>query len=140
MEDSLCYFKYLFIKKIILVGQLKPILCFQDSLGGLEVQTLDGNQWAKAPPIEDTIVVNIGDLLQFWSGGRYRATSHRVIVDGQNCKEARYSIAAFIHPNHDTPIKPFHDHVIRGSQQKKSALEHIKQRFSETYLNWIQSQ
>ena len=103
----------------------------------MEVQTLDGNQWAKAPPIEDTIVVNIGDLLQFWSGGRYRATSHRVIVDGQNCKEARYSIAAFIHPNHDTPIKPFNvnENNVLESPVKKSALEHIKQRFSETYLS-----
>ena len=103
----------------------------------MEVQTLDGNQWAKAPPIEDTIVVNIGDLLQFWSGGRYRATSHRVIVDGQNCKEARYSIAAFIHPNHDTSIKPFNfnDYEIDDSQEDKSALEHIKQRFSDTYLS-----
>ena len=48
---------------------------FQDSLGGLEIQSQE--KWVKAPPIEGTIVVNIGDLLQFWSGGKYKATPHR---------------------------------------------------------------
>ena len=39
--------------------------------GGLEIQTTDG-KWIPATPIPNTIVVNIGDLLAFWSGGRYR--------------------------------------------------------------------
>ena len=86
---------------------MKVTYVLQDSLGGLEVQTLDGGtQWTQAPPIEGSIVVNIGDLLQFWSAGKYRATPHRVVVDSTTSQNSRYSIAMFVHPNHDTLIKP----------------------------------
>jgi len=122
-------------------------LLFQDSLGGLEVQTLDGSQWTPMPPLEGTIVVNIGDLLQFWSGGQFRATPHRVIVDQQTFNQSRYSMAIFIHPNHHTAIKPLNSKALCNTKSNtemltehqqdnntKSAWEHIKQRFSQTYL------
>ena len=103
-------------------------------MGGLEVETLhSGSMWAKAPPIEGSIVVNIGDLLQFWSGGKYRATPHRVIVDGETCNQGRYSIAVFIHPNHDTDIRPFGKSMMEN-QPKRTAKDHINKRFAETYL------
>ena len=56
------------------------------------MQTLDGSQWTPMPPLEGTIVVNIGDLLQFWSGGQFRATPHRVIVDQQTFNQSRLGI------------------------------------------------
>ena len=53
----------------------------------------------------------------------------------------RYSIAIFIHPNHETAIKPLNQTICQekknGSDQhqdNKCAWEHIKQRFTETYL------
>ncbi|MEM9105290.1 MAG: 2-oxoglutarate and iron-dependent oxygenase domain-containing protein [Pseudomonadota bacterium] len=53
------------------------VLC-QDSVGGLQVETLDG-EWIAAPPIAGTLVVNVGDLLSRWTNGLYRSTPHRVI-------------------------------------------------------------
>ncbi|MGI9334247.1 MAG: isopenicillin N synthase family dioxygenase, partial [Gammaproteobacteria bacterium] len=53
------------------------VLC-QDDIGGLELQLLDGD-WVAVPPIPGTFVVNVGDLLERWSNGRYRSTPHRVI-------------------------------------------------------------
>jgi isopenicillin N synthase-like dioxygenase len=75
-------------------------ILWQDENGGLEVQTKSG-EWVGAPPIEGSFVVNIGDILQYWSNGRYSSTRHRVInrygVD-------RYSIPYFVNPGAEVVI------------------------------------
>jgi isopenicillin N synthase-like dioxygenase len=53
-------------------------LLLQDDLGGLQVQTLDG-EWLDAPPLPGTFVINIGEMLEIVSGGYMRATVHRVV-------------------------------------------------------------
>ena len=77
-------------------------LLLQDQSGGLQVCTRDG-VWIEAPPIEGTLVCNIGDLLQRWSNDRFSSTVHRVI---NRAKGARYSIPVFFDPNTDTVIDP----------------------------------
>jgi isopenicillin N synthase-like dioxygenase len=49
----------------------------QDEVGGLEVRNRH-NQWIAAPPIAGTYVMNVGDILQRWSNGRFASTPHRV--------------------------------------------------------------
>ncbi|KAF2743588.1 Clavaminate synthase-like protein [Sporormia fimetaria CBS 119925] len=44
------------------------------------------------------ILVNIGDLLSFWTNGLLRSTVHRVAFDGAAGNEERYSMAYFCHP------------------------------------------
>ena len=51
-------------------------LLAQDASGGLQVKS--GDQWLDAPPIEGTLVCNIGDMLDRLTGGWYRSTPHRV--------------------------------------------------------------
>jgi len=53
------------------------VLC-QDNNGGLQVKDING-EWIHAPPIEDTLVVNVGDLLSRWTAGAYKSTPHRVV-------------------------------------------------------------
>jgi isopenicillin N synthase-like dioxygenase len=51
-------------------------LLLQDDNGGLQVHTPTG--WIEAPPLPDTFVCNIGDMLERLTGGWYRSTPHRV--------------------------------------------------------------
>ena len=104
-------------------------------MGGLEVQGLDGS-WIEAKPMKGTIVVNIGDLLQFWSDNRYRATPHRVKATQETSLTSRYSIALFVHPNHDVDISPIKNKKEENGGETMTmvtASQHVKKRFRETY-------
>lgn len=79
-------------------------LLFQDNIGGLEVCTANGT-WISAPPIPDTVVINIGDLMQRWTNNVFCSTKHRVrIPQDERSKQSRYSIALFCHPNDNTEV------------------------------------
>ncbi|KAE9374141.1 Clavaminate synthase-like protein [Stipitochalara longipes BDJ] len=52
-------------------------LLWQDMTGGLQVLNRDG-QWIKATPVEETIVVNIGDFMMRLCNDMYKSTVHRV--------------------------------------------------------------
>ena len=73
----------------------------QDDLGGLQVKSRSG--WVSAPPIPNTFVCNIGDMLDRLTGGRYRSTPHRVL---NVARRARMSFPLFFDPNFEAAIKP----------------------------------
>ncbi|MFC7882600.1 isopenicillin N synthase family dioxygenase [Streptomyces sp. NPDC057376] len=74
----------------------------QDSVGGLQVRNRDGD-WVSAPPVEGTFIINIGDLVQTLTNGRYSSTVHRVVnISGAE----RYSIPFFIDADYDAVVKP----------------------------------
>ena len=75
-------------------------ILWQDANGGLEVRSKSG-EWVGAPPLENSFVVNIGDILQYWSNGRYASTQHRVI--NRNGAD-RYSIPYFVNPGANATI------------------------------------
>ena len=56
-----------------------------------------------ATPIEDTIVVNAGDLLARWANDTIKSTKHRVVEPPTQADvhPTRYSIAYFCNPNFD---------------------------------------
>jgi isopenicillin N synthase-like dioxygenase len=79
-----------------------------------------GTEDDAAPPI----LVNIGDLLSYWTNGLLRSTVHRVVfpgpgkgtVDGETDAEPRYSIAFFCHPVADTALT-----VVPSERVKRAA-------------------
>jgi len=77
-------------------------ILWQDDNGGLEIQSKNGD-WVGAPPIADTMVVNLGQIMQLWTNGEFSATPHRVI--NRNNVD-RYSIPLFVNPNSDAIIRP----------------------------------
>lgn len=67
------------------------------------LQVLNGNdQWIEAPVIPGCFVVNIGDMMEVISNGRFTATSHRV----RKVKEERFSFPLFCSCDYDTIIEP----------------------------------
>jgi isopenicillin N synthase-like dioxygenase len=76
-------------------------LLAQDGIAGLQVRARDG-QWIDVPPLEDSLVVNFGQVLEQWSAGRIRATEHRVL--GSDAE--RYSIPFFYEARADATIAP----------------------------------
>jgi isopenicillin N synthase-like dioxygenase len=80
------------------------VLYIEDELGGLQVQR--GDDWLDVPSIPGSFVVNIGDLMAFWTGGQWASTVHRVVTPPDAAVKSRISIPFFYLPNHDATIEP----------------------------------
>lgn len=74
-----------------------------DPVGGLFVRSRDRRDWIEAAPPRDALVVNIGDLLEVWSGGYLVSTPHKVV---NTRGRERYSFPYFVVPRFDTVVKP----------------------------------
>ena len=75
-------------------------LLAQDDQGGLSVRGPDG--WIDVPP--DTLVVNLGDMLDRMTEGRYRSTPHRVRPTAGD--RDRLSFPFFFDPSWDAEVRP----------------------------------
>jgi isopenicillin N synthase-like dioxygenase len=72
----------------------------QDDVGGLQVKTR--SRWIDAPPVPNSFVCNIGDMLDRLTRGVYRSTPHRV----QNVSgRSRLSFPFFFDPAFDAHIE-----------------------------------
>jgi isopenicillin N synthase-like dioxygenase len=71
--------------------------------GGPGLQVMNAaDEWVAAPPIEGTFIVNIGDMLEGWTNGRFKATQHRVVNTGKE----RYSMPLFFAVDYHTVVEP----------------------------------
>ncbi|EFW98405.1 2og-Fe oxygenase family protein [Grosmannia clavigera kw1407] len=112
-------------------------LLFQDSRGGLQVRSPNGN-FVDATPIENTIVVNAGDLLARWSNDTIKSTIHRVVEPptSDTVHPARYSIAYFCNPNFKSFIEVLPGTFGTEAEKKYEPVttgNYIIQRLAATY-------
>ncbi|KAB2573174.1 UPF0676 protein [Lasiodiplodia theobromae] len=127
-------------------------LLFQQPRGqpGLEILTPEG-AWAPVPvnPTGDEaqppVLVNIGDLLSYWTDGLLKSTVHRVVFpreDAGGVGDDRYSIAYFCHPVDDAKLVPVPSDVVKEKGGKEGAGEratvltakdHLLERLAATY-------
>ncbi len=68
---------------------------------GLEIEGPDG-RWTEVVPRDGAFVVNIGDLMAHWTGGRWRSTRHRV----RPTPRRRGALAFFHQPNWHARVAP----------------------------------
>ena len=108
------------------------------SAQGLEVKSHQG-EWVPFTADADTIVVNIGDMLQRLTNHVYPSTTHRVVnPPGENARQPRYSVPFFLHPNPDFVIDVLPscvdaDHPSRYPQAI-TAHEYLQERLREIKL------
>lgn len=133
---------------------------------GLEIQTREGN-WVPVPVCppgtendpQPPILVNIGDLLSYWTNGLLRSTVHRVVfpgaqangsgqegqegkgnslVEGESGEGERYSIAYFCHPVESMKLEPVPSERVRafGEENGKAVVNGEKKMLTaDEHLN-----
>jgi len=86
-------------------------------------------------PIKNTIVLNIGDLLELWTDKKLKANLHRVSAERMyEEKCARQSIVFFTNPDNCYEI----EHCDKdGNITKKSVYQHMEDRNFQSYNNTV---
>jgi isopenicillin N synthase-like dioxygenase len=107
---------------------------------GLEVLNAHG-RWIDAPPLPDAFVINIGDMLETLTNGRFIATSHRV----RDVPNERYSFPLFCSLDYDTVVEPMPQFVTPGEEslyRRVIAGEHLLAETMKTftYLRNLQAE
>lgn len=90
------------------------------SAPGLQVLDKTG-KWHDVPHEENSIAVNIGDMLQMASKGLYKSTTHRVVNPDNNSSD-RISMPLFVHPHSETILK-----------QGITAQQYLNERLAQIY-------
>ncbi|MBE5314581.1 MAG: isopenicillin N synthase family oxygenase [Xanthomonadales bacterium] len=108
------------------------------SAAGLEVLSRKG-EWVPFTADEDTIVVNIGDMLQRLTNHVYPSTTHRVTnPPGEAARKPRYSTPFFLHPNPDFLIETLPQCISAGNPNRYpepiSSHDYLMERLREIKL------
>jgi len=87
---------------------------------GLQVMDKAGN-WHAVGTDANSIIVNVGDMLQLLTKGFYKSTTHRVVNPaGEAANKPRFSMPLFLHPHADTQLSP-----------EKTAKQYLDERLRE---------
>lgn len=104
---------------------------------GLEVKTIDG-RWVPIRANSEAVVVNVGDMMQRWTNGVYRSTTHRVVNPaGTAASEARYSVPLFIDPEPTQLLVPIASCITQDNPSKWepiTAHDYLMERMREIRL------
>ncbi len=97
------------------------------TMPGLQTVNVNG-QWIDVPPITDTLVMNVGDMAEVISGGRYRSNPHRVINTGKQ----RFSMPFFAAFDYQARIRPMVSETVSGCSSVIAG-EHLLQQVSQDF-------
>ena len=106
------------------------------SSAGLDVFSNLTKKWHTVKPVENAVLVNLGDLTQFWTNDRYKSTPHRVhnLSDGD-----RYSIVFFANCDFRTQLGALTDDQEKNKNRNNAitAGEYILEKLG---LMWLMSE
>ena len=108
-------------------------ILWQDPSGGLQVLNRKG-VWIDALPVDGTMLINVGDMLERWTNGKFVSTVHRVI---NRSGRERHSMVFFVAPNYSTPIECIPSCLPTNGQPKYgriSAGDYIVSRYKDVLI------
>jgi isopenicillin N synthase-like dioxygenase len=79
-------------------------LLYQDEVGGLQIK--HNGSWLDVPHVPESFVVNVGDMLERLTSGRYTSALHRVV---NRAGRSRISMPFFFDPAFDAVLEPAPD-------------------------------
>jgi len=118
---------------------------------GLQLQLSKDKEWIDVPHLEDSFIINLGDLMQRWTNDKWTSTLHRVVATDNNAdndragdggqklfKSARrQSIAFFVNMNGNAIVMPLETCVDETHPSKYipiKASEHLIQRHNQSMM------
>ena len=118
-------------------------LLWSQNVAGLQIKTKDG-AWKYIPPVDDGIICNIGDALQFWSAGYLKSTTHRVTRPPEDQVGGdRLGLFYFVRPGDEVDIAPAPSPLLRklglvkqetpggGGREKVTGLQYVRERVKD---------
>ena len=104
------------------------ILLPEPEVGGLEIY--NKGKWIPVLCQKDSFIVNLGDLMEIWTSGRWKSTLHR--VEAYPNQPPRKSIAFFHQPDWNSYILPIFG---TNTHHKVQSGPYLMQRFLEANKN-----
>ncbi|KAJ0959976.1 hypothetical protein J5N97_000266 [Dioscorea zingiberensis] len=93
----------------------------------LQVSEVQGLQikkngvWLPVKPLPGAFIVNIGDIIEIMSNGKYKSIEHRVMV---NTEQERMSIATIHNPRFDAKVGPLPETLEKSEPYYKTISHH----------------
>jgi isopenicillin N synthase-like dioxygenase len=100
-----------------------------DDVGGLQVENRETKEWEDVPVVENSIVLNVADMLSRWSNGILKSTNHRIV--NTDLTRSRYSMPYFVDAGRDVMIENFTNQPDKF--EPISAYEYLKWRLAQSY-------
>ena len=137
------------LNKATLPGQLRAgahsdygsltLLLQKEGLSGLEILNRQ-KKWIPVTPSMPEVIVNLGDLMERWTNGRWLSTLHRVNIPESKTaqNQSRMSLAFFQQPDWDARIECLPTCLDPDGTAKYPVLtsgRHLMERFHSTVLN-----
>ncbi|KIF74275.1 oxidoreductase [Streptomyces sp. 150FB] len=91
------------------------LLSRQAGVGGLQAWN-EADGWFSPPYSPDSLIVNLGDLMELWTDGRWRALKHRVLAPSPSAPdEELLSLVFFFESDPRTLIEPLAEPIGGGA-------------------------
>ena len=102
-----------------------------DDIPGLQVYDKESDEWIDAPIIENSLVLNVGDMFARWSNDILKSTPHRIV--NSDLSRPRYSMPYFVDPGRDVII----ENITKDPAKYPpiSAYEYLKWRLAQSYVD-----